>query len=170
MQDLGHSFHSPKYELTISHGDPIHGPGSFLKSSSFAQLPLRGNPFSEISLFEKLFFRPIAPSGGIHFQKSDFLKSSSSVQLPLRGDFWHGRRLGVKMMQNHRVFLSKVARPTISRERGEGDPHDLRSLCRKVGRGSATDLVPSHRDLTLDRENPYSRELFGELSMNSIFF
>ncbi len=27
MQDLGHSFHSPKYELTISPGDPIHGPG-----------------------------------------------------------------------------------------------------------------------------------------------
>ena len=42
MQDLDHSFHSPKYELTISHGDPIHGPGSFLKSSSFAQLPLSG--------------------------------------------------------------------------------------------------------------------------------
>ena len=30
MQDLDHSFHSPKYELTISHGDPIHGPGSFI--------------------------------------------------------------------------------------------------------------------------------------------
>ena len=36
MQDLGHSFHSPKYELTISHGDPIHGPG-FLKNLLFSQ-------------------------------------------------------------------------------------------------------------------------------------
>ncbi len=27
MQDLGHSFHSPKYELTNSHGDPVHGSG-----------------------------------------------------------------------------------------------------------------------------------------------
>ena len=32
------------------------------------------------------------------------------------------------MCQIIRVFLSKVARPTISRESGEGDPHDLRSL------------------------------------------
>ena len=37
-----------------------------------------------------------------------------------------------KVDQNHRVFLSKVARPTISRERGEGDPHDLRSGRTKV--------------------------------------
>ncbi len=31
MQDLDHSFHSPEYELTISHGDPIQVPGSFKK-------------------------------------------------------------------------------------------------------------------------------------------
>ena len=73
--------------------------------------------FSEMQLFEKLFFRPVAPSGGIHFQKSHF---------------WHGRRLGAKMMQNHNVFLSKVARPSISRRRNEGNPHDLRSLRTKV--------------------------------------
>ncbi len=36
MQDLGHSFHSPKYELTISHGDLIHGP-EFLKNMLFPQ-------------------------------------------------------------------------------------------------------------------------------------
>ena len=29
IQDLGRSCHSPKYELTISHGDPIQAPGSF---------------------------------------------------------------------------------------------------------------------------------------------
>jgi len=28
MQDLDHSFHSPKYGLAISHGDPIQGTGS----------------------------------------------------------------------------------------------------------------------------------------------
>ena len=40
MQDLGHSFHPPKYELTISHGDPIQGPISFktrIISISFSQ-------------------------------------------------------------------------------------------------------------------------------------
>ena len=36
MQDLGHSIHSPKYELTISHGDPIHGPG-FIKNMLVSQ-------------------------------------------------------------------------------------------------------------------------------------
>ena len=44
----------------------------------------------------------------------------------------HGRRLGGKMMQNHRAFLSEVARPGVLAESGEGDPHDLRSLRTKV--------------------------------------
>ena len=38
---------------------------------------------------------------------------------------------------NHMFFLSKVARPTISHESGEGDPHDLRSLRTKVIRNSS---------------------------------
>ena len=67
------------------------------------------------------------------------------------------------MCQNHGVLLSKVARPSVSCERGEGDPHDLRSLRTKVGRSFATDLINHHRGLTLDRRNPYSRKLFGEI-------
>ena len=51
---------------------------------------------------------------------------------------------------------------TISHERGEGDPHDLRSLRTKVRGHFAAVLVQRHRALTLDRQNPYSRELFGE--------
>ena len=30
MVDLGYSFRSPKYELTISDGDPVHGPGLYV--------------------------------------------------------------------------------------------------------------------------------------------
>ena len=60
------------------------------------------------------------------------------------------------MMQNHCVFLSKVARPTILAESGEGDPHDLRSLRTKVEGHSAADLADQHRALTPDRQNPYS--------------
>ncbi len=45
----------------------------------------------------------------------------------------HGRHLGGKMMENHYVFLSKVARPDILHERGEGDPHRLPRLRTKVG-------------------------------------
>ena len=68
----------------------------------------------------------------------------------------HGRRLGGKMIQNHSAFLSKVARPTISAESGEGDPHDLRSLRTKVGVYSSRG---SHRPApgpSPDRQNPYS--------------
>ncbi len=72
--------------------------------------------------------------------------------------------LEAKCVKTCVFFSAKVARATISCERGEGDPHRLRCLCTKVGRHSAADLVRSHRDLTLDRENPYSRELFGEKS------
>ena len=38
------------------------------------------------------------------------------------------------MCQNHCVFLSKVARPTVSRARERPDPHQVRSLCIKVGK------------------------------------
>ena len=27
IQNLSHGFHSPKYELTNSYGEPVHGPG-----------------------------------------------------------------------------------------------------------------------------------------------
>ena len=43
MVDLGYSFRSPKYELTISDGDPVHGPGLyvflFLYPRSCAEYP-----------------------------------------------------------------------------------------------------------------------------------
>ena len=55
------------------------------------------------------------------------------------GLFGHWSRPGGKMSQNHRVVLSKVARPTISRERGEGAYHELHSLRTKVVRHSATE-------------------------------
>ncbi len=66
------------------------------------------------------------------------------------------RRLRGKSCQNQRVFLSKVARPTILAESGEGDPHDLRSLRTKVGvnsRGGSQRPAPGPSP---DRQNPYS--------------
>ncbi len=42
-----------------------------------------------------------------------------------------------KMSQNHGVLLSKVSRPAVLAESGEGDMHDLRSLRTKVGARSA---------------------------------
>ena len=49
----------------------------------------------------------------------------------------HWSRRGGKMNQNHRICLPEVARPTISRERGEGGYHQVRSLRTKVVRHSA---------------------------------
>ena len=43
------------------------------------------------------------------------------------------KRISRKMCQNHCVFLSKVARATVSRARERPDPHQVRSLCIKVG-------------------------------------
>ncbi len=63
MQDLGHSFHSPEYELTISHGDPIHGPG-FLKKLLFTRntiLEFRQTPIFRISGFQHLATHPGLP-------------------------------------------------------------------------------------------------------------
>ena len=37
IQDLGHSFHSPKYELTNFNGEPGHVPG-FLKNVLFSEI------------------------------------------------------------------------------------------------------------------------------------
>ena len=69
MQDLDHSFHSPKYELTISHGNPIHGPGSFLKSSSFALLfpvlPMGPGPGPPIPLLPS--YSPLGVLGQLVF-------------------------------------------------------------------------------------------------------
>ena len=88
-----------------------------------------------------------------------FVYASNMRQIGAQGARVH---LGGEMCSNHCVFLSKVDSPTISRERDEGDPHHLRSLRTKVGQGSAAILIREHRALTLDRRNPYSRELFGE--------
>ncbi len=55
----------------------------------------------------------------------------------------HGRRLGGKMMQNHNVFLTKVARPPVLAESGEGDPHDPRSLRTKVVHRSSAEGPPT---------------------------
>ena len=43
------------------------------------------------------------------------------------------KRIWRKLCQNICVFLSKVARATVSRARERPDPHQVRSLCTKVG-------------------------------------
>ena len=82
------------------------------------------------------------------------LLCSPGGSLGLQG---HGRCLGAKMMQDHCVLLSKVARPTILAESGEGDPHDLRSLHTKVagrrGRADPAQTPPSSKTI---RQKPYS--------------
>ena len=69
----------------------------------------------------------------------------------------HQRRLGGKMWQIMYVSLSKVARPTISHESGEGDPHDLHSLRTKVsGRESVNPGGTRHPVPKTNRQKPYS--------------
>ena len=60
-------------------------------------------------------------------------------------------------MQNHCVFLSKVARPTILAESGEGDPHRLPHLRTKVGgRAPRADPAMTPPSSKTNRQNPSS--------------
>ena len=52
------------------------------------------------------------------------------------------RRFGGKFDENHRVFLSNVARPTFSHERCEGGCRQVRSLRTKVGEHKCRDRQP----------------------------
>ncbi len=72
------------------------------------------------------------------------------------------RCLGGKMCQNICVFSAKVARPTIPLQRGEGDHHRLRCLCRKVDRRRyAPDPAEETTIPKTSRQNPYSRSCLG---------
>ena len=75
MQDLGHSFHSPKYELTISHGDPIHGPG-FLKNMLFPQ-----NTILEIHQTGICGFQYLARHPGLQSTPLDAHRARESFRL-----------------------------------------------------------------------------------------
>ena len=67
------------------------------------------------------------------------------------------------MMQNQLVFLSKVARPTVLAESGEGDPHDLRSLRTKVEGRSSADLIDQHRALHQTVRTPTVENCLGNI-------
>ena len=61
------------------------------------------------------------------------------------------------------IICVKVARLKKSHERGEGDPHKVRSVSTKVVPHFWAESRNHHRTLTLDHQNPSSQELFGEL-------
>ena len=68
------------------------------------------------------------------------------------------------MCQNHRVFLSKVARATVSRARERPDTHQVRSL-RIPGRAT---LWNTHGYPYLAARTPSAQALFGEKSQNGL--
>ena len=90
-----------------------------------------------------------------------------SWYLEASGGIWGAsggqRRLGGKMCQNMCVFLSKVARATISRRREQPDPHEVRSLHTKVAPRSPVRIPRITQSPTPNRQDPNSREQFGEI-------
>ena len=67
------------------------------------------------------------------------------------------RRFGAKVCQNHCVLSTKVARPSVLAESGEGDTHDPRSLRTKVGgRTGGTEPKPQPLTQKTIRQNPFS--------------
>ena len=74
---------------------------------------------------------------------------------------------GGKMCQNHCVFLSKVARPTISSARERPDPHQVRSLCIKVGgRPGRPTLRHAHGYPYLAARTPQCKHCLGNHGKN----
>ncbi len=86
------------------------------------------------------------PSRGSPCSLGSEVGLAGSLRLP-----GHWSRLGRNMSQNHHVFLSKVARPSISHERGEGGYHEVRSLRTKVVRRFCPESIEQHRALTPNR-------------------
>ena len=86
MQDLGHSFHSPKYELTISHGDPIHGLG-FLKNTLFPQNAILETHQTGICGFQHLARHPGLQSIPLDaHQKMSMSRESFTLNYGARGE------------------------------------------------------------------------------------
>ena len=74
----------------------------------------------------------------------------------------HWSRLGGEMSQNHCVFLSKVVRPSVSCERGEGGYHQVRSLRTKVV-SDRRRITPQGTPNTEDNPpEPLQQKQFGE--------
>ncbi len=120
-------------------------------------------------------------SGGIWETSGSHLEASRSI----RGDIWrrleasgevprrhqeapggtrgHQRRLREKCAKSYMCFSANVACSTIWHERGEGDPHGLRSLRTTFEGELWCGIRRAAPALTPDRQNTYGRELFGEL-------
>ena len=115
---------------------PGSSPGSSLGGSPGTSL--ESFPGSSLGLSRKLSGAPGRPSG-------DSLRQSGL-----------GTAFGSKSDKFICVFLSKVARPTISPQSGEGDMHEVPRLRTKVVRGFRGRAQDQAKAPYQHRQNPYS--------------